>query len=160
MASSAAKSYPSTAFVLSLIGGIFILLAGIATAILYAFVGGILSVLPGLGGLGALFIALAVVAVLFGLIIIFGAFMMRAKPSSSKMWGAIILVLALLSWVGGGGFVIGFILALIGGILALVWHPPPAPQAAWGQPAAPVAPAAPGGPGWGSPPPPASPPPS
>ncbi|HYA10756.1 MAG TPA: hypothetical protein VEH10_03690 [Thermoplasmata archaeon] len=153
MASSAQKSYPSTAFILSLIGGIFILLGGLADAAIYAIIGGaVLSIFP---GLGALLIALAVIALLFGLIIIFGAIQLRSKPESAKTWGIIILVLAILSWIGGGGFFIGFILALIGGILALVWKPPMPAQAAWGQ--QPMAP--PAAPGWGGQPP-ASPPPS
>jgi hypothetical protein len=157
MASSGAKSYPSTAFILSLIGGIFILLAGIYTAAIYAFIGSALfDFFP---GLGALLIGLAVVALIFGLIIIVGAIMLRSKPESSRTWGVIILVLALLSWVGGGGFVIGFILALIGGILAIVWHPPAAPQQAWGsQPMAPTMGAPQGSPGWGGQQPPAPPP--
>jgi len=155
MAPSAVKSYPSTAFVLSLIGGIFILLGGLAEAAILALIGtAVISIFP---GLGALLIALAVVALVFGLIIIFGALMLRSKPESAKMWGVIILVLAIVSLVGGGGFFIGFILALIGGILALVWHPPPQAQAAWGQPAAPAPPSA--QPGWGGQPP-ATPPPS
>ena len=155
MASSAVKSYPGTAFVLSLIGGIFILLGGLVEAAIFAALGtAVISIFP---GLGALLIALAVIALIFGLIIIIGAIMLRSKPESSKMWGAIILVLAIISLVGGGGFFIGFILALIGGILALIWHPPPQAQAAWGQPAPPMAPSTP--PGWGGQPP-AAPPPS
>ncbi len=156
MASSTSSSYPSAAFILSLIGGILILLAGIAYAIIYATIGTFFSLL-GFGGLSALLIGLAVVALIFGVIIIIGAIMLKTKPSSSKTWGIIIIILSILSWVGGSGFVIGFILALIGGILALLWHPPAAAQPAWGQPATPTAP---GAPGWGTSPPPASPPPS
>jgi hypothetical protein len=153
MASSTGKSYPSTAFILSLIGGIFILLAGLYDAAVYAIVGTtVLAIFP---GLGALLIALAVLALLFGLIIIVGAIMLRSKPESAKTWGIIILLFAIFSWVGSGGFVIGFILALIGGILALTWRPPVPAQPAWGQ--QPMAPSSP--PGWGGQPP-ATPPPS
>jgi len=131
MAPSGEKSYPSTAFVLSLIGGIFILLAGLVNAALYAFIGGaVLSVFP---GLGALFIGLAVLALIFGLLIIVGAIQMRSKPESAHTWGILIIIFSVLSFVGGGGFFIGFLLALIGGILALTWRPPQPAQAAWGQ---------------------------
>ena len=153
MASPTAKSYPSTAFILSLIGGLFIILAGAISAWIYAVGAAILfAFFP--GG-AALLIGLAVAALLFGVIIIVGAFMLRSKPESSKTWGIIILLLALFSWVGGGGFFIGFILALIGGILAITWHPPASPQAAWGQPTAapPMNP-----PAWGGQQPPATPP--
>jgi len=55
---------------------------------------------------------------------IIGAVMMYTKPSSAKMWGVIVLILSILSWVTAiGGYVIGFILGLIGGILALVFKP-------------------------------------
>ncbi len=69
---------------------------------------------------------------------------MRAKPRSAKMWGILVIILAFLSFIGGGGYVIGFLLALIGGILALVWRPPAMAQPAWGQPGAPAMPARPG----------------
>jgi len=137
MAYGSGQSYPSAAFILSLIGGIFILLGGLYEAAVYAIVGSaFLAFFP---GLGALLIALAVVALIFGLIIIFGAIQMRSHPESAKTWGILVLVFAIFSWIGGGGFVIGFLLALIGGILAIVWHPP-APamgqpgQPTWGQP--------------------------
>lgn len=143
MAAPIAKSYPSAAFVLSLIGGIFIFLGGIYTAIIYAIIGSALfDFFP---GLGALLIGLAVLALIFGLIIIVGAIMLRNRPESSRTWGIIILLLAIFSWIGGGGFVIGFILALIGGILALTWRAPPTAQAAWGQPPVGAPPMAPQG---------------
>jgi hypothetical protein len=71
-----------------------------------------------------------------GLIMIVGAFMMYSKPTSAKMWGIIVLILSILSWVTAvGGIVIGFLLGLIGGILAMVFKPsaagatpPPAPM--------------------------------
>ena len=149
MALSGERSRPTAAFILSLIGGIFVLIGGIYTAAIYAFVGTVfLSFLPGLGGL---LIALAIVALLFGLIIIFGAVRLYTHPESAHLWGAIILVLSIFSWVGGGGFVIGFLLALIGGILALVWHPPAPVAQPWGQPpmAAPPMAGAPAGGGAG-----------
>lgn len=130
MAMATPKSYPTAAFVLTLIGAIFIILGGIYTAAVYAWLGSaVISILP---GLGALLIGLAVAALLFGIIILVGALMMRSNPQSARTWGIIVLILSILSLVGGGGFFIGFLLALIGGILAIIYHPP-ATQAAWGQ---------------------------
>jgi hypothetical protein len=143
MAPPGMKSYPSAAFILTLIGGIFILLAGLAFAALAAIIGSLaISVVP---AAGAILIAYAIVALLFGIIIIFGALQMRSKPQSAKMWGIIVIVLAIIALVTTtGGFFIGFILTLIGGIMAIIWHPPMMAQPAWGQPAAPMA--APGAP--------------
>jgi hypothetical protein len=139
MAMPSSRAYPTAAFILSLIGGVFILLAGIYTAAIYAFVGSALfDFFP---GFGALLIGLAAVALVFGVIIIVGAVMMRANPESARMWGVVILLLSIFSWIGGGGFIIGFILALVGGILAIAWHPPAVAQTAWSS--SPVAPASP-----------------
>ncbi len=119
---SQSGSYPVAAFVLTLIGGILILLDGIYDAAVAAFVGSLVGAF--FPGLGLLIIVLGIVALLFGIIILFGAVQMRSHPQSARTWGAVVLVLGLISIVGGGGFVLGLILALVGGILAIVWHPP------------------------------------
>src|SRR3989442_13160277 len=70
------------------------------------------------------------VVVIMGLIMLVGGFMMYSKPTSTKMWGVIVLILAIISWVTAiGGFFIGFLLGLIGGILALTFKPTMAPGA-------------------------------
>src|SRR2546426_11214966 len=108
--------------VLSLIGGIFILLGGLV----FAFAGSLISSLnvTGTGNAGDIVTVLGILGLIFGLVIIVGSFMMYSKPTSHTMWGVIILVLSLVSWVTSlGGFVIGFLLALIGGILGIVFKP-------------------------------------
>jgi hypothetical protein len=101
---------------LTLIGGIFVLLAGIAIAI----VGAAFTFF--MFGIGAIF---GVFGIVWGIIIIFSAYNLRSNPSHHITWGTIILVFAFISWWGSiGGFFIGFLLTLIGGILALVWAPP------------------------------------
>lgn len=138
MAPPGAKSYPSAAFILTLIGAILIIIGGLYTAAIYAFASAVtFAFFP---GLGALLIGLAVASLLFGLIILVAAIQMYRSPGSAKTWGIIALVMSLLSIIGGGGFVLGLILGLIGGILAIVWHPPTMAQPAWGAaPAPPMA---------------------
>ncbi len=119
---------PTAAMVLSLIGGIFILLGGA----FLAFAGSVISSLnlTGVGSTGSLVTALGVVGIILGLIIIVGGVMMYNNPQTHTMWGVVILVLSLVSWVTSiGGFVIGFLLALIGGILGIVFKPIMAPPA-------------------------------
>src|SRR5438552_13417977 len=59
-----------------------------------------------------------------------GGFMLYSKPTNAKMWGVIVLILSIISWVTAlGGFFIGFLLGLIGGILALTFKPAMAPGA-------------------------------
>ena len=126
---------PTAAMVLSLIGGIFVILGGA----FIAFVGSIVSSFGYLanGGTngGTLVTVFGVVGIIMGVIMVIGGFMMYSKPTSAKMWGIIVLILSILSWFTAvGGLVIGFLLGLIGGILAIVFKsapsamaPPPAP---------------------------------
>jgi hypothetical protein len=144
-------SYPSTAYILSLIGGIFIVIDAIITIAVTAALG---SVLAGLGfpGFGAILVTLGVIALIFGLIVLYGAIQLKSNPARAKHWGVLILVFSIVAFLGGGGFYIGSILGLIGGIMALTWSPP-TPAPGYGQPMAA------GTPAWGAPPPPAAPPP-
>lgn len=137
-------NYPSTAYILSLIGGILILIDGIITAAVAAAVGSVIAGF-GFGGLGAILIIFGVIALLFGLVVLYGAMQLKNRPETAKTWGILILIFSLISFIGGGGFYIGAILGLVGGILALVWSPP-APQPGYGQPMMQAAPA------WGQPP--------
>jgi ribosomal protein L40E len=119
---------PSAAYLLSLIGGIFVLLGGIVTAA----IGAIFTAF--IGGIGGLF---GVLGIIWGVLIIVFAFRLNSDPASHSTSGALIIVFSLLSFLGGaGGFIIGFLLALIGGILGITWNPqtqatmaPPAPMA-------------------------------
>ena len=118
--------------VLSLIGGLFVLFGGIGIAFLGSLIGS-LSIVGASGASGTL-LALGIVGVVFGIIMIVGAVMMYSNPASHKMWGVIVLVLSILSWiVAFGGFFIGFLLGLIGGILAIVFKPSMAPGMMPGQ---------------------------
>lgn len=119
---------PTAAFVLSLIGGIFIMLAGIVVAAVAAILGATTwALIPGIGAtIGGLVIALGTLGLIFGILIIIGAIQINTgEPGRVRTWSIVIIVLSVLSlFVCGGGFVIGFVLALVGGILGLVWSPP------------------------------------
>lgn len=72
----------------------------------------------GLGGL------IGLLGIAWGIIILVSANHLRAHPDQHATWGAIILVFSLISWLGGlGGLLIGFLLGLIGGIMAITWQP-------------------------------------
>lgn len=59
-----------------------------------------------------------------GVIVLAAAVMLRTNPSQRKTWGVLILVFSILSFVGLGGFVVGAILGVVGGIMTLTWKPP------------------------------------
>jgi hypothetical protein len=107
---------PTAGGILTIIGGVFITLAGLALAV----VGAILGALFGFGGTWFFYIGLVV-----GILIVVVGVLTLVKPEMKTAWGALIIVLAIVSLpTTFGGFVIGFILALIGGILVLTFKPP------------------------------------
>ena len=77
-----------------------------------------------MGGLG--FGMFGILGLIFGVIVIIGAFMLNSKPHEHSTWGTLIVIFSVLSIFGGmmGGFGIGLILGLIGGILGITWKPP------------------------------------
>lgn len=106
---------PTAAFVLTLIGGVIIILTGLVVAA----VGAIFTFF--IGGIGGVF---GLVGVLWGVLMIVSAVMLNNNPASHTTWGVLIIIFSVLSWFGSfGGFFIGFLLGLIGGVLAVAWHP-------------------------------------
>ena len=119
---------PTTAFVLALIGGVFILLGGLLVLAIGAF----LAVF----GFG-FSLVFGVVGMASGILVILGAVMMYVQPRQHVAWGIIVLVFSILSVLGAvAGFVVGLVLGIIGGALGIGWKPEPAvPAYAPGYPA-------------------------
>ena len=111
---------PTAAFALSLVGGVLILLTGL---LVMAVGGAVASWLRGLGGLVFL---MGLLGLAFGAIVVAGAAMIYSGESERVRAGSIlVLVFSVLSlFVVGGGFLVGFILGLVGGVLGLTWRPP------------------------------------
>ncbi len=122
---------PTVAFVLLLIGGILI----VVFAGLYMFAKDwVESILPPecvptipkltetLGGKEVMYI----LGIVWGILVIIGAALTyTGKPGNVKAGAVLGLIFGLLSLLEiAGGLYIGFILALIGAILGLVWKPP------------------------------------
>jgi len=114
----------SRAFTLSLIAGILILINAAAVAAAATWSPGMFPTLPGSSGNDpAILYTVAVVGLICGALIVLGAIMLRRKPTLKKAWGIMIIVLSIPSVVTGGGFIIGFILGITGGVLALSRKP-------------------------------------
>jgi len=129
------SAYPKTAAILALAGGMIIILGGaifigvasfviphmnlsnlsvpqgISRSSLPSLISGVLSVMGGFG-------------LVCGAIVLVSATMLLAKVGARRTWGILILVFSVLSFVGLGGFVVGAILGILGGVLALRWKPP------------------------------------
>lgn len=106
---------PIAAFVLSLLSGIIVFGVGILLSVV-----GALVTLP-IGGIGGI---IGIFGLLWGVLILIGALMMYYRPREHVVWGILVLLFSILSWIGAaGGIIIGFILGFIGGILAIIWRP-------------------------------------
>jgi hypothetical protein len=62
---------------------------------------------------------ISAIAIGIGAILIIGGYLIYRKPESAGKWGVAILVASIVGLFGMGGFFIGPILGIIGGILAL-----------------------------------------
>jgi hypothetical protein len=62
-----------------------------------------------------------------GIIVLLSGVMMRIHPEQHTIFGVLVLVFSVLSFFGFGGFIIGAILGIIGGIMAMTWKPSPTP---------------------------------
>ncbi len=114
------RSEKSTkAFILPLVAGILILgnsaLLGVATT----WFPWIIPTLPGSANDSTVLYGLTAVGLIFGVLVLFGAIMLHNKPANKRAWGIIILVFSILSYVTGGGFIIGSILGIIDGARAI-----------------------------------------
>jgi len=144
---------PTAAFVLSLLAGVFILLGGGMWLMMASLIGsygyggyggyggmmngygsgwfgGMMNGYNGFGygmmrGLGFGFGLMGFLGLIFGIIVIISAVMLNSRPVEHTTWGVIIVIFSALSVLGSmmGGFGIGVLLGLIGGILAIVWKP-------------------------------------
>ncbi len=121
----------TTAFILSLIGGIVIITGSLIAAFLSAFgnpnwtyYGMGPGMMRGFGFNSAWFTPFSLLALVFGIIVLIGAVMLNARPAEHITWGIIVLVFSIASFVGMGGYMIGAILGIAGGAVALSYRPP------------------------------------
>jgi hypothetical protein len=126
---------PVTSFILSLIGGLIILIDGILGSIWYlsgnasygGFWGGMMGGWHGMmgGGFGLSYGYMAgfsLVGLVSGIIVVIGAIMLNVQPADHTSWGIVILIFSIVSFVSMGGFFIGAILGIIGGAFAISWR--------------------------------------
>ncbi len=115
---------PTKAFTLSLVAGILIVCNAVTVGIAGTWFPWIFPTLPGSANNATVpFTSIAAIGLICGVIVLYGAMMLRTKPENKKAWGIIVLVFSIPSVTTGGGFIIGFILGIIGGALVLSRKP-------------------------------------
>ncbi len=127
------------AYVISLVAGALILVGGLVRA---ASVGVLPSRAYGTGfrimsttfraanlNITNTFLQLsAMIGIVTGIIVLLGAVMLGSQSHQNAAWGTVVLIFSAFSLIGGGGFFIGSILGILGGIVAITWRsatPPP-----------------------------------
>jgi len=134
MTQQPATGYPKTAAVLAIAGAVLVILCGMLLTVVGAFILPHVSFahvttpprlvpgsLPGL--VSGIVEGIGLFGLACGFIVLVSAILLSAVPSQRMTWGALILVFSVLSFLGIGGFVVGALLGIVGGILALRWKP-------------------------------------
>jgi len=122
------------AFIVSLVGGIIITIASILNVLWYSsgatnFYGygsymhgmmdGYHNFMGSYGGSTGFLAGISLVAVICGVIVIMAAIMLRVQPQQQTIWAIVVIVAAIVSFVGMGGFFIGAILGIVGGLFVI-----------------------------------------
>ncbi len=112
------------AFTLSLTAGILILCNSALLGAAATWFPWVIPTLPGSTDNSAIpFASLTAIGLVCGVLVLLGATMLRKGPANRKIWGIVIIVFSISSVITGGGFIIGFILGIIGGALAFSRKP-------------------------------------
>jgi len=116
-----ASDKPTAAFIISLIAGIINILSGLLLAPYESY--------SGYGMMSGYYemmkqVRFGVFEIAFGVLVIVSAVMLRKRPTEHATWGVLIILFSIFSAGALTGVGNGFILGLIGGILAIIWKPP------------------------------------
>lgn len=79
---------------------------------------GMMQGMMGSFGFGIMY-GLFMVSIVSGVIVLLGAIMLNRKPEQRYTCGLVIIIFSATSILGMGGFLVGSILGIVGGILAL-----------------------------------------
>lgn len=119
MSATVSGKKSSSAFALSLAGGILIILGSIVWLLFFANLQSSMDDRMGgmMGGMmSGWFLAIPVVA---GILVLMGAIMLNARPRQNTLWGIIIVIFSIIGFTGMGLSFLGSILGIIGGAIAI-----------------------------------------
>jgi|WetSurMetagenome_2_1015567.scaffolds.fasta_scaffold1001692_1 hypothetical protein len=104
----------------SLIAGVLILCNSALVGASAKWLPGLLPTLPGSAGNDpTVLYTLTAAGLTFGALVLVGAIMLYLKPAKGKIWGIFIVGFSVPSVICGGGFIVGFIMGILGGRAAL-----------------------------------------
>jgi hypothetical protein len=127
-------------YVISLVGGLIIFIFSLVNAVYFgsgastsgafgSFMRGAMdgnhNFMGGYASSTGFFTAVSVVSLVCGVIVIFGALVLRMHPEEHLIWGIVIVVFSAISFVGMGGYFAGAAFGILGGALALTYKPIP-----------------------------------
>ena len=122
------------AFIVSLIGGLIVLVASILNVLWYSYgatnfggygsyVGGMMdgyhNFMSNYGSSNGFLAGISLVAVICGVVVMMSAIMLKIQPQQQTTWAIIIIAFSAVSFVGMGGFFIGAIMGIVGGLFIL-----------------------------------------
>ncbi len=107
------------AFKLSIIAGTLILVNAVLLGAAATWFPWVIPTLPGpTGNSDVPFGSLTAIGLVCGLIVLIGAILIRGKTLTRRISGIMVVAFSIPSVIMGGGFVVGFILGIMGGISA------------------------------------------
>ena len=128
------------AYVMALVGGLIVLVFSVVNLVWFGSgastsgsfgnymrgaIDGYHNFMGGYASSPGFFTAVSIVSLVCGVIIVFGALVLRGHPEEHVIWGIVILVFSAVSFVGMGGYFVGAGFGIIGGALALTYKPLP-----------------------------------
>ncbi|MCP8322816.1 MAG: DUF6114 domain-containing protein [Candidatus Methylarchaceae archaeon HK02M2] len=132
------KVKPMVPFALSFTAGILILLGGVwgwvwmsgetvhwgnmPFGMMDEWMHGWEDMMHGIGFTDETFGIFSIIGLISGILILLSSVLLYSKPKDHIAWGIVIIIFSALSLFGMGGFVLGALLGLAGGILAIVWE--------------------------------------
>jgi hypothetical protein len=87
----------------------------------YGMMNGYYGIVGGYGS--ASFLYVEVLGIASGVIVLLEAVMLYSGTGKPSTWGALIVAFSAISLFAAGGFFVGAILGIVGGILAITWKP-------------------------------------
>jgi uncharacterized membrane protein len=112
------SNVPTKARTFPLIAGLFIVSNTVLLRVAAMWFPEIIPTLPGVANDTTVLYRLTAIGLIFGILVLLGAILLHIKPVNKNVWSIIVVVFSISSVITGGGFIIGFILGIIGGVSA------------------------------------------